>query len=359
MSKLSKVIDKWYSSAKRILFKYRDGFFELPIMSNSPETVVKSLTKMPFVYHDAEKEIFGSKNPFLNADVFYHKVKEGLWYNYSKAEYKENVNYIRVNNKEIASDYYLLFLEINENKGNSKNALLNGVFYSNSSWVLTKPQVSSTHCRFKGSKTISMALFFNDEWLSKQLYKQDFFSRSLLKKFFNSEAKLAICPEGIEFAEEIEKQFNIIFTKKTTDQKVQQLEWRAFTFKFIQAFVAKYEEGNIADNLLEIAHVDRKKIQKTEKILLDHLQGDFMGIEDLATEVGLSPTKLKNNFRLVFGDSIFQFFRKKQLESAKVLLQQTDQSIKEIAAFYGYKNPSKFTAAYKETFGILPSDERV
>ena len=354
----SKVIDNWYSKAKRILFKYKEGFFELPILSNSPESIIGSLVKMPFVYHKKQEEIFGTNNPFLKADVYYQEIDNGFWCMYSTASYKENVNYKRVNDDNILSDYYLLFLEINRNTGKSKNALLNGMSYSNSSWVLSKPGVANTHCRFSGSETISMTIFFTEEWLKSVLYQATSFQNSALKNFFDSNAKLVIWPEDVDVAEEIKKEFVRIFDRKLNAADFSQLEWDKFTSKFINIFIDRYSTDNIEEKLLEIAHLDRRKIQRVEKMLLDTIQGDFIGIDKIAQEVGMSPTKLKSNFKLVFGDSIFQFFRKKQLESAQLLLKETEMSVKEIALLHGYQNPSKFTIAYTNYFGVLPSELR-
>ena len=43
---------------------------------------------------------------------------------------------------------------------------------------------------------------------------------------------------------------------------------------------------------------------------------------------------------------------------AAQLLRETDESVAEIARAVGYESQSKFTAAFKEYFGVLPKEYR-
>ena len=351
-------INKWYYSAKRLLFRYKDGFFELPIMANSPETIIKSLAKMPFVRHSPSKRWFGSNNPFNNADIFYYKIEKGLWFMHSDAFYKENVMYKRFNDKQLPSDYYLLFLEVTRSKDKSKNGLINGISYSSCTWVLLKPNAGNTHCRFKGSSTSSLVLYISKRWLNEVLLKHSIFLNSSLQKFFESKAKLLMFQEDIKFAEQLEKESKKIFASTIEHGGSNTSIWLDFSFSLISRFVEVYSTKNMGDNLFEISQINRKTIIQAEKYLIDNMAGPFIGIERLSQMLGISGTKLKRNFKLVYGDTIFQYFRKKQLESAKIMLKNSDMSIKDIAAVYGYNSPSKFTAAYKTYFRELPSSRQ-
>lgn len=355
---LSEIIDRWYSTAKRMLFKYNEGFFELPLVLNSPETIIKSAAKMPFVYHKPKKSIFGTDNPFLKSEIHYHKICKGLWYMHSNALYKENVNYININSKKLESDYYLLYLEMSETKSNTKNGLLNGVSYLSHSWVLTKPTAANTHCQFKENRTISLVLYFNEHWLQNTFLKHELVKESVFKHFFESKAKMIIGTESESVANHLISHSESMFKKKL-ESKTSDEEWLQFAFEYLACFIRRYDQDNLNENLLLLEHVDRTMILKVEKILLDHVLGGFPGIDKIAFEVGLSKSKLKDNFKLVFGDTIFQYFRKKQLESARELILTNKLTIKKVAELYGYSNPSKFTAAYKDYFGLLPSEENL
>jgi AraC-like DNA-binding protein len=99
------------------------------------------------------------------------------------------------------------------------------------------------------------------------------------------------------------------------------------------------------------------KVFKAEKILMDNIDGDFPGIDFIAKETGLSPTKLKKDFKVVFGTSVLKYFREKQMLIAKDLLHNEDVLVKELAHKFGYENAGKFSIVYKKYFRILPSQE--
>lgn len=338
---------------KKMLFKYNNGFFDLPIMSNSPETVIKSLSKMPFVQNKPKENRFYSNNPFLNANIYYKNVERGLWYLHSHALYKENVNYIQVNEKSLKSSYYMLYLEINTDQSSSKNPLFNGIPYSNCSWVLTKPQVANTHCRFKGNDTISMVVNFDERWVRDVLLKTHTDISESLKSFFDSSANLIMGLEEKAQAEELRADAELLFKNLDT---VDSEKWNEFVVNFIRHFVKRYDEQGLNERLLELSYVNRAKIIHAEKLLRDKIYGPFMGIEGISSEVGLSATKLKSYFKLVYGDTIFNYFRKCQLGAASIILEREATTVKNVAHIFGYESSSKFTAAFKKELGYLPSE---
>jgi len=313
---------------------------------------------MPFVFHDKKNQIFGTKNPILNATINYHKLEKGFWLMHSNAQYKENIHYLRELHKEVESDYYLLFIELNKSVASSKNGLIDGLTYENSSWVLLKPQGNSDHCRFKGNETISLALYFTKEWLESNILLNQHIDSNQIEYFLNSTSGLIILPEENKISLKFKNELEFLFNEKIERDNIQNKSWKELSLKFINRFLIKITEENISGKLFEIGHIDRVKILKAEKILLENLQSKFLGIEPLAEMVGLSATKLKANFKLVHGETIFQFFRKYQLESARKIFKDNGLPVKDAATLFGYSNSSKFIAAYKNQFGISPAADK-
>jgi AraC-like DNA-binding protein len=89
---------------------------------------------------------------------------------------------------------------------------------------------------------------------------------------------------------------------------------------------------------------------------MDNLTEGFSGIEAIAKQVNMSESKLKAIFKGVYGQSIFQYFKEKQMVLAMQLLKNPEAQIKNIAASLSYENPGKFTAAFKKYHHILPSE---
>ena len=92
-----------------------------------------------------------------------------------------------------------------------------------------------------------------------------------------------------------------------------------------------------------------------EKIFLEDM-ATFIGVEALAKKTGISASKLKTDFKKAFCKSVYKFYNEKQLTLATAYLQNPKYKIKDIALLFGCENPSKFTKAYKELFGVLPSE---
>ena len=53
--------------------------------------------------------------------------------------------------------------------------------------------------------------------------------------------------------------------------------------------------------------------------------------------------------------AVFTYFREKQMKLAKELLIKNDCKIHEVSRLVGYENVIKFTNAFKNVNGVLPS----
>lgn len=81
-------------------------------------------------------------------------------------------------------------------------------------------------------------------------------------------------------------------------------------------------------------------------------------INELADTFHVSPTQLKNSFKGVYGVSVYSYIRSEKMQSAALLLEQTNCTILDIAGRYGYDNGSKFAKAFKDTIGMTPNEYR-
>lgn len=101
---------------------------------------------------------------------------------------------------------------------------------------------------------------------------------------------------------------------------------------------------------------------KTIQAVRAYIDGHFdepCTIQRLSTMFGLSPSRLKRNFKRVCGLSVHRYVRSVRLEQAAVLLQKSQSSSACIACELGYSNPSKFAAAFKERYGCSPREYRI
>lgn len=77
-------------------------------------------------------------------------------------------------------------------------------------------------------------------------------------------------------------------------------------------------------------------------------------IAELAIIAGFNESKLKRDFKLVYGSTIFKYITKLRMEKAISLIRHEDFTVAQAAYEVGYNNPQHFTKAFKRTLGYLP-----
>ena len=105
----------------------------------------------------------------------------------------------------------------------------------------------------------------------------------------------------------------------------------------------------------------RKQQVDIVKAVNKYISTQFMKritIDSLSDRFDVPTSTLKRCFKGVYGTTIHQYLMECRINAAKHLLQESDQSILEIANAVGYENGSKFTSAFKEATGVTPSAYR-
>lgn len=98
-------------------------------------------------------------------------------------------------------------------------------------------------------------------------------------------------------------------------------------------------------------------IHSVHAYLLEHL-ADRITISDLSKQFLMNPTTLKAVFKRVYGSSLAAHVKQHRMEKAAELLKTTDLRMSQIAVSVGYESQSRFTTAFQETYGMLPSTYR-
>ncbi|GAB3507935.1 AraC family transcriptional regulator [Spirosoma knui] len=74
----------------------------------------------------------------------------------------------------------------------------------------------------------------------------------------------------------------------------------------------------------------------------------------LAKLVGMSETKLKDLFRQVFGDSIYNYYQKARMEEAAFLLKLGGYSVTDVGTQLGFTNLSHFSRLFEKHYSLTP-----
>lgn len=351
---MSNLIEKWYNKVKPFLFTYKKGFFVLPYVSNTPQLMWLSLQKMPFIKFNATRNISESNTPFLHAKMYYEELAQNLVVFYNEIAYKKNVTFEHHKANAVANEYYCLTGMLSQNKDDRFKTIVKDIHFHGQLWILHKPEAVIPHYHFKDSITKSIIIYFTKEWLITYLRKNPD-ANEKLQFFIDSEHQslgrdYETNPTGMALLDKATDLMN----RMPGPERTQQLS--KFVNELMDYFKSDCLEFVQNKDYVSLGNVDLLNIIKAEKLITDNLMQGFPGISYLAKKVGLSETKLKSNFKAVYKVSAFQYYRQKQMEKAKEMLEQDNVSIKTVASLFGYENASKFSAAFKNHHGSLPSE---
>ena len=93
----------------------------------------------------------------------------------------------------------------------------------------------------------------------------------------------------------------------------------------------------------------------------DHLLTDregYTSLSWLAAEHEMSVSHLQKLFKQIYGVPVYHYIKEYRLEQAAVELVRSARPVTEIAQDAGYDNASKFSACFKERYGVTPSQYR-
>ncbi|MFI5185521.1 MAG: helix-turn-helix domain-containing protein [Chitinophagales bacterium] len=100
---------------------------------------------------------------------------------------------------------------------------------------------------------------------------------------------------------------------------------------------------------------DMDGLKEVEFILSEKELEKFPSIKDLSRIALMSSSKLKNRFKEVYGMKLYEFYNYNRLLKAKKWIEAGQTNVKEAAYRIGFSNLSNFSKAFKNEFGLLPS----
>lgn len=79
-----------------------------------------------------------------------------------------------------------------------------------------------------------------------------------------------------------------------------------------------------------------------------------ISLSTIANNIGLNPSHLSRQFKKEVNMSITEFINRKKIEEAKFLIEQSENSITEIAFMVGFENHNYFYSIFKQITGLTP-----
>lgn len=106
-----------------------------------------------------------------------------------------------------------------------------------------------------------------------------------------------------------------------------------------------------------ITRTQADTVRAIRTYLVEHLD-QRITLPELSARFGIPLTTMKQNFKTVYGDTIGSYIQSYRMQKAMYLLQETGQSIVEVAGQVGYQNASKFSEVFRQFSGVTPSEYR-
>lgn len=98
-------------------------------------------------------------------------------------------------------------------------------------------------------------------------------------------------------------------------------------------------------------------IKKVFGYIQEHIAENF-SLDDAASFAGVSSFYLSKLFKEETGETFINYVTDRRLEKGRLMLCETELSIKEISAEIGYNDQNYFSRIFKNKFGISPTDFR-
>jgi len=101
--------------------------------------------------------------------------------------------------------------------------------------------------------------------------------------------------------------------------------------------------------------------RRVKKVILLMEQGfdQPLSVADLAQAVNLSPGRLCHLFKSETNVALLHYLRALRMEHAKILLQTTFLSVKQVMIEVGVRDESHFVRDFESTYGISPAKFRL
>jgi AraC-like DNA-binding protein len=350
-------LNNWSKHVENNLFVQNDGFFELPYISNSPELMVESVSQMPISTHNKSENSIVTDNVNMKGEMRYRALEKGLWILASNISIKQNILAKAMYNTAELCNYYFLSFAVFEYKYPSDIGQTNFTTLLSTTCTFYKPNTEANTFFYEGTEGKLFNIAFDKQWAEKNILCKHNDEQQELNNFLNNDTGLInwldIVPEADRLSKEMWELLKI-----TNVQKVKDTILRKQTKEIIVDFFVNALKDDRLKIFEPLKNPDYANVAKADKIILQNLSARFIGVGAIAKAVNISPTKLKTIFKSIFGFSMLQYHKEKNMLLAKQLIEKSNIQIKNIALTAGFESSGKFSAAFKKRFGVLPSDVR-
>ena len=108
----------------------------------------------------------------------------------------------------------------------------------------------------------------------------------------------------------------------------------------------------------EVESIYIRRSEKVREYIMMKLRDKTIDLDSLTEQFRIGRQRLIKEFKLIYGLTPFQYHKHERMTRIKILIEQTDISLKEIALDHGYQDYKTFSKEFKKKFKKTPSKTR-
>ena len=187
---------------------------------------------------------------------------------------------------------------------------------------------------------------FTVHWEHMEAMRENFPELIFERRLFVLDRDRATCAGGVA---PLDMMHALIRAKHGAELATQVSDW------FIHTHVRMAEaDQRVIDGQDAMLH---RTVATAIRLMEDHL-ADPLTLDQIAHLCGLSSRQLQRHFQADLGRSVVQHYARIRLAKAEELLRQSRLPVTEIAMATGFASQSNFARAFRQAYGVAPSDRR-
>lgn len=264
----------------------------------------------------------------LDRDIIYHRKKRDECY-----------YILSFDEIYIKSNYYEI---INGHKSDRPPPIYSGAVLN--STLFDKFTFSS-----KGNGLRMVRCLFDSKWMARYLgIKKD---DAVLKRYLALRSRnLNFEPIDVEYRNYLDEIFQ---TEPQNPMFITIAENRIMLL--LELFFTRLFEKSNSVRSLQFDNEAVFKMMEVEHALTENFSGNPPTVEEMAARHAIGVSRLKRQFKQIYGKPLYEYYQKYRMEKAKEMLLSGGFTVKETGYKLGYQNLSNFATAFKKEYGILPS----
>ncbi len=190
-----------------------------------------------------------------------------------------------------------------------------------------------------------------------------FISPDFLKNYFSIKPEDEFLPNinnqkgsAFQFAEGINSPYiKLIFSQLQQDNFPKSLYGLMLESKSIELLSLFFQQFIVPHD--NFCNTEKDKIFNAHQYIISNLDKTIT-VRDLMARYGLNEHKLQTSFKALFGSTVQQHIKKLRLQKARSLMLCKNYSVSEAGYTVGYTNMSHFATAFRQEYGLLPSEAK-